>query len=52
MRDDGIPNTIVRTSTIPEELGRISVIFLKKIDFIECYLIYFLFSNNNFQTNK
>jgi len=30
MRDDGIPNTIVRTSTIPEELGRISYLLSDK----------------------
>lgn len=30
MRDDKIPGTVVRTSTIPEELGRVSYIFSDK----------------------
>ena len=30
MRDDNIPNTIVRSSTIPEELGRVSYLLSDK----------------------
>ena len=30
MKDDQIPNTVVRTSTIPEELGRISYLLTDK----------------------